>query len=77
MSEKSVKKRISVTLTNVYIDGLTYLVGEGLYLNRGEIILDALRGLMRRHGIEPFLLEPMEKPVEKPVEDPVEEPEPV
>jgi len=61
MSEKSVKKRISVTLTNVYIDGLNYLVKEGLYLNRGEIILEALRDLMRRHGVEPFSLEGKEE----------------
>ena len=61
MSEKSVKKRISVTLTTIYIDGLNYLVQEGLYLNRGEIILEALRGLMRRHGVEPFLLEKLEE----------------
>lgn len=65
MSGKSVKKRISVTLTNVYIDGLNYLVGEGLYLNRGEIILEALRGLMRRHRVEPFLLEKEEEKVEE------------
>lgn len=51
------KKRISVTLTNIYIDGLNYLVGEGLYLNRGEIILEALRSLLRRHNVEPFSLE--------------------
>ena len=69
MSEKSVKKRISVTLTNVYVDGLNYLVGEGLYLNRGEIILEALRGLMRRHGVEPFLLEKVEEKVEDPEPD--------
>jgi len=61
MSEKSVKKRISVTLTTIYIDGLNYLVQEGLYLNRGEIILEALRSLMRRHGVEPFLLEKVEE----------------
>jgi len=69
MPDKSVKKRISVTLTNIYIDGLNYLVSEGLYLNRGEIILEALRGLMRRHGVEPFLLEKVEEKVEDPEPD--------
>jgi len=62
MPEKSIKKRISVTLTEVYIDGLNYLVGEGLYLNRGEIVLEALRSLMKRHGVEPFYLERKEEP---------------
>jgi len=70
MPDKSVKKRISVTLTDVYIDGLNYLVGKGLYLNRGEIVLEALRSLMRRHGVEPFLLEKTESL------ESIEEPEP-
>jgi hypothetical protein len=39
---KKVKKtRISVTLTKPYLDALDRLVEEGVYLSRGEIILEA------------------------------------
>ena len=54
MSEKAVKNRISVTLTKPYFDALDRLVEEGIYLSRGEVILEALRNFLRRHGIEPF-----------------------
>ena len=54
MSEKVVKIRVSVTLTKLYIDALDHLVEEGIYLSKGEIILEALRNLLRRQGIEPF-----------------------
>lgn len=53
--------KLDVTMTQAYIDALDRLVGEGLYLNRGEIILEALRGLLREHGIEPFCTEVAEK----------------
>ncbi len=53
MSETD-KTRISVTVTKAYVEGLNKLVEEGLYLNRGEIILEALRILFRSYGIEPF-----------------------
>lgn len=63
MSEKD-KTRISVTVTQAYVEGLNKLVEDGVYLSRGEIILEALRLLFRRYGIEPF------KVVEESVEDP-------
>ena len=46
--------KLDVTMTQAYVDALDLLVEEGLYLNRGEIILDALRRLLREQGIEPF-----------------------
>jgi len=61
-----VKTRISVTVTPAYIGGLNELVEKGLYLNRGEIILEALRILFRSYGIEPFI-KMVEEDVEKPV----------
>ena len=55
---------ISVTVTQAYVEGLNKLVEDGVYLKRGEIILEALRLLFRRYGIEPF------KVVEEVVEGP-------
>ncbi len=49
--------KLDVTMTQAYIDALDRLVEEGLYLDRGEIILEALRGLLREQGIEPFCSE--------------------
>ena len=49
--------KLDVTMTQVYIDALDRLVEEGLYLDRGEVILEALRVLLREHGIEPFCTE--------------------
>ena len=54
MTEKSFKIRVSVTLTQFYLEALDHLVEEGVYLSKGEIILDALRNLLRQNGIEPF-----------------------
>jgi len=59
------KKRISVTVTPAYVEGLSKLVEDGLYLNRGEIVLEALRILFRSYGIEPFV-KMVEEVVEKP-----------
>jgi Arc/MetJ-type ribon-helix-helix transcriptional regulator len=50
------KTRVSVTLTKPYLDALDRLVEEGIYLSRGEIILEALRLHLRRLKIEPFRL---------------------
>ena len=60
---KMEKKRISVTLTEAYLDALDLLVERGVYLGRGEIVLEALRNLLRQHGVEPFYLEPAEEPI--------------
>jgi len=54
LSDKAEKIRISVTLTKQYIDALDHLVEEGIYLGRGEAILEALRNLLRGYGVEPF-----------------------
>jgi len=48
------KRRISVTMTRLYVEALDSLVSEGLYLNRGQIVLEGLRIIFRRHGLEPF-----------------------
>jgi len=48
------KIRVSVTLTKPYLDALNRLVEEGIYMSKGTIILEALRDLLRRQGIEPF-----------------------
>ncbi|GAI44460.1 unnamed protein product [marine sediment metagenome] len=53
MSEKT-KTRISVTITKPYLDALDRLVADGIYLSRGEAILEALRDLLKGYGIEPF-----------------------
>ena len=54
LSDKPVKTRVSVTMTEAYTDALDVLVGKGLYLNRGEAVLEALRHFFRRYVIEPF-----------------------
>ena len=54
MSEKLVKKRVCATLTKPYLDALDRLVQEGVYINRRELVKDALRRLFRHYGIEPF-----------------------
>jgi Arc/MetJ-type ribon-helix-helix transcriptional regulator len=55
------KTRVSVTMTKTYLDALDHLIEEGVYLSRGEIILEALRILLRQQGIEPFRLESVEE----------------
>lgn len=61
MGNKS-KTRVSVTMTKPYLDALDRLVEEGIYLGRGEAILDALRGFLKEKGVEPFCPE-AEEPV--------------
>jgi len=56
--EKNEKTRISVTMTGTYVEALDHLVDEGLYLGRGEIVLEALRRLFGSYGLEPFSLKP-------------------
>jgi len=48
------KTRISVTLMKPYLDALDHLVDEGIYLTKGEVIMESLRRLFRSYGIEPF-----------------------
>lgn len=54
MSEKLVKKRVCVTLTKPYLDALGRLIDDGVYMDRGKVIKDALRRLFRHYGIAPF-----------------------
>ena len=56
LSNKS-KTRVSVTMTRLYIDSLDLLVEQGIYLGRGDAILEALRGLFKGYGVDPFYLE--------------------
>jgi len=62
MSEKAEKIRVSVTMTKPYLDALDSLVEKGIYLGRGEAILEALRTLFKDYGVEPFCIE-AEEPV--------------
>lgn len=55
--DKIKKSRISVTITEPYIEALDELVKNGIYLSRGEAILEALRFLLRREKMEPFYRE--------------------
>jgi len=54
LTEKVDKKRISVTLTSVFVDALDQLVEAGIYMEQQAAIRDALRRLFQFHGIEPF-----------------------
>ncbi len=57
------KTRINVTLTRLYLDALDCFVEEGIYLSKAEIILEALRRLLRSYGMGPF--RPRERPFEE------------
>ena len=48
------KTRVSVTMTQSYVELLDRLVEKGVYLTRGEAILQGLRLLFKQHGIESF-----------------------
>ena len=61
MGNKS-KTRVSVTMTKTYLDALDSLVEEGIYLGRGDAILEALRIFLKEQGIKPFCPE-VEEPV--------------
>ena len=60
MTDKT-KIRVSVTMTKPYVDALNRLVKEGIYLSRGDAILEALRFHLRRLKIEPFFSGPTEE----------------
>lgn len=59
---KKDKNRISVTMTKPYLDALDRLVDEGIYLSKGEIVLEALRKLLRQKRMDPFHFDLPEKP---------------
>jgi len=54
LPEKIEKIRVSVTMTKQYLDGLDRLVEEGIYLGRGDAILEAIRLFLRGYGVKPF-----------------------
>jgi len=41
-------------MTKPYIEALNRLIKEGIYLSRGDVILDALRIHLRLLKVEPF-----------------------
>ncbi len=57
---KKVKRRLSLTLTRVYVEALDRLVDEGIYLEHQAALRAALRLLFRVHRIEPFYSELIE-----------------
>ena len=61
LSDKTEKKRYSLTVTNVYVEALDQLVDEGIYLEHQVAIRDAMRRLFRYHRIEPFYSEFVEE----------------
>lgn len=54
MSEKIEKIRVSVTMTKTYLDALDGLVEKGIYLGRGDAILEAVRNLLKGYGVKTF-----------------------
>lgn len=62
LSEKLVKKRVCASLTKPYLDALEGLIQKGVYVDRAEVIKDALRRLFRHYGIEAFGVEEAETP---------------
>ena len=48
------KKRLSVTLEDQYIEALGSLTEQGIYNTPGEAIRDGLRYIFRKYGIVPF-----------------------
>jgi len=41
-------------MTKSFVDAIDCLIDEGIYLNRGEVMLDALRMLFKSYGVKPF-----------------------
>jgi len=52
VSKKVEKTRVSITMTKPYVDALDRLVEKGIFLNRGGIVLDALRRFFKEFGVE-------------------------
>lgn len=49
---KKKKTRLSVTVTEPYVKAMDDLVERGIYLARGEIILEALRNFFKEQGVK-------------------------
>lgn len=54
--EKAEKTRISVTMTGPYVEALDRLVEEDLYVKQGDAVLEGLRIIFRRRGLNLFRL---------------------
>ena len=54
MSEKSDKKRYSVTLTTAYREAIERLIWLGVYLDPQDVIRDFMRRGFQLYGLEPF-----------------------
>jgi len=59
--DKAAKKRLGLTLTQVYVDALDQLVDEGIYMEYQVVIREALRFFFRHLRIEPFYSELVEE----------------
>lgn len=44
-------KRLSLTLTEAQVDSIDYLIGQGMYLNRGQFISEYVRKGLREYGL--------------------------
>ena len=53
MSKKD-KTRVSVTMSRPFVETLDSMVEEGVYLSRGEAVLEGLRILFKQRGRDPF-----------------------
>ena len=50
------RKRVCVTLSEPYLKGIQELLDGGVYYNRTELLRNAVRMLLQKHGIQ--LVEP-------------------
>jgi len=48
------RKKVEITLTEQYLQALNQLVEKGIYMNREETIMEALRHFFQYYRIEPF-----------------------
>jgi len=51
LSKKSKKTRVSLTLTDPYIQGLDVLVEKGLFIDRQDAIREFIRDGFKKQGI--------------------------
>ena len=49
---KQTKTRVSITMTRPYVEALDGLIEAGIYLKRGDIVLEALRCFFKDLDIE-------------------------
>jgi Arc/MetJ-type ribon-helix-helix transcriptional regulator len=52
MLRQNAKKNLNINITAPYIDGMTALIENGLYINQTEIVKDALRRLLLHYEIK-------------------------